>query len=331
MLSKNKGRGGKPVAIYYSILNYQEGSLAALKNAFDVIELPSPDADNLEILAQVEVLFAPLGYHADRAKIDACPRLKVVASNTTGHPHIDVDYCREKGIAVACLKFAPNFLRTITPTAELTFGLIVAVARNLVPAHQAALSGQWNRRPFGAPRMLSRMKLGVVGLGRIGSWVAEYGRAFQMEVAYFDPFVDNSDVERFASLQALAAWCDVLTIHVPHEAETEQLIDADVIGAMRSGSYLVNTARGEVVDWQALLRALESGHLAGVGLDVFENEFDAGFSDVYEAHPFLRYAREHPNVVLTPHIGGSTVDAWTDTEMKTIEMAQELLQAKLPG
>jgi D-3-phosphoglycerate dehydrogenase len=279
-----------------------------------------------------DVIFAPLGHYLGKAKIDLCPNLKVVASNTTGHPHIDVDYCREKGIDVACLKFAPEFLRTITPTAELTFGLMIALTRRILPACRSALDGQWDRRPYGAPAMLSRMKLGVVGLGRLGGYVAAYGKAFGMDVAYFDPFVDSDEVRRSCGLEDLAAWCDVLSVHAPHEKETENLISRQVIAGMKPGSYIVNTARGELLDWDALLDALKSGHLAGAALDVFEGEFAPDFNQTFTDHPLLQYARDSDNVILTPHIGGSTTDAWSETEQKTIDMAREALRLrKVPG
>lgn len=317
-----RGREGrKPVAVYYAMLKFQPQSLGLLHDAFEVIELPSPAEDSPEVLQRAEVLFAPLGYRTDAAKIDACPRLKVVASNTTGHPHIDVDHCREKGIEVACLKFMPEFLRSITPTAELTFGLIIALTRGLIPAHRAALEGRWDRRPHGAPAMLSRMKLGIVGLGRLGGWLAGYGRAFGMEVAYYDPFVAESDCRRFDVLESLAGWCDILSVHAPHEKETEGLISAAVVAQMKPGSYLVNTARGELLDWQAVLAALQEGRLAGAAFDVFEGEFEPGFDKRYPEHPLLAYARSHDNVILTPHIGGSTRDAWAETERQTIDMA----------
>ena len=312
----------RPTALYYSMLQYQPESLAALKLAFDVIVLETPKDDTPEILKQVHVLFAPLGFMVDKSKIDACPNLKVVASNTTGHPHIDVSYCRDKNIGVACLKFAQGFLDTITPTAELAFGMIIAVTRGILRAHHSALSGVWDRRPFGAPAMLSRMKLGVVGLGRLGAKVAAMARSAGMQIRYYDPNVTSALYSSADSLHELAKWSDVLSIHVPHENETEGMISRDVLSALPRGGYLINTSRGELVDWRALQDLLESGHLAGAGIDVFEGEFDQDFQKKYLQHPFLEFARNHGNVLITPHIGGSTVDAWRETELQTIRMAE---------
>jgi D-3-phosphoglycerate dehydrogenase / 2-oxoglutarate reductase len=321
----------KPSALYYRMLQYQPESLARLEDAFEVTVLNTPADDRADILSNVEVLFAPLGYKVDQAKIDACKRLKVIASNTTGHPHIDVEYARSRGVYVACLKFAPEFLARITPTAELTWGLLLALTRHIVPAHRAATTGRWDRRPFGAAAMLSSMSLGVVGYGRLGRMVASYGRAFGMDVRYYDPFVltRSEGIERLDSLEHLVACSDIVTVHVPHEKETEGLISAALLRRFRQGSYLINTARGELLDWSALLDSLESGHLAGAALDVFEGEFEPGFAERFPRHRALEYARTHDNLLLTPHIGGSTVDAWRLTEDHTIEMVVRHLRGEV--
>lgn len=317
-----------PIALYYRMLRYQPENLAKLEREFDLRILDTPADDTPELLSRVEVLFAPLGYSVDRQKIDACPNLRAIVSNTTGHPHIDVNYAQSKGIYVACLKFAQGFLRTITPTAELTWGMIIALTRNLIPAHRAALGGAWDRRPFGAPAMLSSMSLGVVGHGRLGTLVARYGRAFGMRVRYYDPFVSSSSegAERVETIEALVGQSEVVTLHVPHEKETEELISRAVFEQFKPGSYLVNTSRGELLDWEALLDHLQSGHLAGAALDVFEGEFVPGFAERFPSHPVLTYARTHDNLILTPHIGGSTVDAWRLTEAHAIDMALAHLQ-----
>ncbi|HCC54602.1 MAG TPA: hydroxyacid dehydrogenase [Desulfobulbaceae bacterium] len=313
----------KPVALYYRMLKYQPENLARLEREFELEILDTPAQDTTELLGRVDVLFAPLGYMVDQVKIDACPNLKAIVSNTTGHPHIDVEYARSKGIYVACLKFAQDFLGSITPTAELTWGLIIALTRNLWPACRSVLAGQWDRRPFGSPSMLSRLSLGIIGHGRLGTLVARYGRAFGMTVRYYDPYVASSSegAERMESLIDLVSSSNVVTLHVPHEKETEGMVSRELLAAFKPGSYLINTARGELLDWGALLDAMQSGHLAGAALDVFEGEFVPGFAEQFPEHPVLRYAREHDNLIFTPHIGGSTVDAWRLTEAHAIEMA----------
>lgn len=316
-------------ALYYRILKYQPENLKRLADEFTLTVLNDPSEDTQEVLAQVEVLFAPLGYQVDRAKIDACPKLRAIVSNTTGHPHIDVTYARNQGIYVACLKFAQDFLRTITPTAELTWGLILALCRNILPANRAVLQGNWDRRPFGAPAMLSSLELGIVGHGRLGTMVARYGKAFGMKVRYYDPHVPASaeGAERISTLASLVSQSDVVSVHVPHEPENEKMFNAELFARFKPGSYFINTSRGELVDWDALLLTLQSGHLAGAALDVFEGEFVPGFTERFPRHPVLEYARRHDNLLLTPHIGGSTIDAWRMTEGHAIDMALQHLRA----
>jgi D-3-phosphoglycerate dehydrogenase len=309
-------------------LKYQPENLARLEREFDLHVLDDPSALSLSLKGNVEVLFAPLGFRVGADVIDSCPELKVIVSNTTGHPHIDVEHARAKGVHVACLKFAPEFLKRITPTAELTWGLVIALTRNIVPANRAALNGQWDRRPFGGRAMLSSLDLGVVGHGRLGGMVARYGKAFGMTVRYYDPFVSESaeGAERSHSLESLVESSDVVTLHVPHEKETEHMLNRSVLSRFRPRSYLINTARAELVDWSAVLDFLRSGHIAGAAFDVFAGEFDADFSEKYPSHPLLEYARTHDNLLLTPHIGGSTVDAWRLTEAHAIDMALDYLK-----
>ncbi len=317
----------KPVALYYSILKYQADNYQRLNQDFDLIELPDPSHDTEAILNKIDVLFAPLGYFVNKEKIDLCNNLKVIASNTTGHPHIDVEYARKKGVKVACLKFAQAFLQRITPTAELTWGLIIALTRNIVPAYSFAIEGNWDRRPFGARAMLSSMSIGIVGLGRLGSIVAKYSSVFDMDIYYYDPYVESSDknLQRCKTLGDLVATVDIITIHVPHNSETELMFNDKVFKLFKPGAYLVNTARGELIAWDSLLQALRSGALAGAALDVFEGEFSVNFEKHFKVHPVLEYAKENDNLLLTPHIGGSTIDAWGMTEAYTIDMVEEAL------
>lgn len=317
----------KTVALYYRILKYQPENLATLKSEFELLVLDTPEDDTPELLGLVQILFAPLGYMVDRAKMDACPRLRAIVSNTTGHPHIDVDYARSKGVYVACLKFAQDFLLTITPTAELTWGLLLTLTRNMIPAYRSVLSGVWDRRPFGGHAMLSSLSLGIVGHGRLGTMVARYGKAFGMEVRYYDPYVASSSegAERMATLKSLVSLSDVVILLVPHEKATERMFSREIFSCFRKSAYFINTARGELIDWDALLESLESGRLAGAALDVFEGEFVPGFAERFSVHPVLSYAREHDNLILTPHIGGSTIDAWRLTEAHVIKMALEHL------
>ena len=319
--------------LYYSVLKYQEENLNCLKNKFNFIELMDPSYDTDDILETVDVILAPLGYFVSKEKIDKCPRLKVIASNTTGHPHIDIKYAESKGITVITLKNKHDFLRKITPTAELTWGLIIAITRNIIPAYQFVMQGKWDRRPFGGQKMLSRMTLGVVGIGRLGKKIAHYGLKFGMNVVYYDPYVSSGypGLEKLFTLEELVSKSDVITVHVPHENETEGMFSEDIFSKFKKGSYFINTSRGELVDHIALLRNLESGHIAGAAIDVFENEFKPGFQETISSHPLWKYAKKNNNLILTPHIAGSTYDAWHETEKYTIDSILETLSSNNTG
>jgi D-3-phosphoglycerate dehydrogenase len=165
--------------------------------------------------------------------------------------------------------------------------------------------------------MLSRMRLGLVGHGRLGRKVAAVGHALGMDVAYYDPNVPGG----MHSLLALAARSDVLSLHAPANPETRGIVSRKVLEALPRGAVVVNTARGELLDLDALLDLLESGHLAAAALDTLDGEYDPEFSRRLADSRVARYARTHDNLVLTPHIGGSTVDAWQETERFVIEKA----------
>ena len=292
----------KPVLIYYTILNYAPAAEKLMTDYFRVIILETPDNLSPVVMERAEVLLAPLGYYLGPEIMDACPNLKAIGSNTTGHPHIDVDYARKKGIKVVTLKDHQDFLDTITPTAELAWGLIIALTRNIVPGFKSVLDGKWARWPFGGKAMLSRMSLGVAGLGRLGKLVASYGAAFGMEVRYYDPFVDQAapGVIRVNSLEELVSLSDVVSVHIPHEKETENLFSAQVFGKFKDGAFFVNTSRGELVDHDALLKALESGKLAGAAVDVLDGEFAPDFGSKVLDQPLVKYAADHDNVIITP-------------------------------
>lgn len=311
----------KPVALYYEVLQYQPENLALLEQHFSVKKRPTPADDDAQALSEAEICFAPLGYRFDGEKMRKCPRLLAIVTNTTGVPHIDMEAAGERNVAVLSLKDEQEFLREITPTAEHAWGLLLALMRRTPWAHEAVMAGRWNRRPFGARRMLSRLSLGVVGYGRLGRMVARYGQAFNMRVRFFDPYLESAceTAGKTDSLVDLVSSADVVSLHVPANESTQKMVNGEVLAQFKHGSWLINTARGEVLDEQALLHELKSGRIAGAALDVLDGEFVPGF-DV-STHPLVEYARTHDNLLLTPHIGGSTYDAWGETERRVIEMA----------
>ena len=316
--------------LYYSILKYQSENYQLLKDNFDLVELESPFQDSDEILQDIDVILAPLGYIIDETKIKRCANLKVIGSNTTGHPHIDVDYAHLNNIAVVTLKAEKHFLDTITPSAEFTWGLLITLTRNIIPAHEYVQRGKWDRRPFGGQNMLSRLKIGIVGLGRLGSLVSQYALAFGMEVSFYDPNISIAPprITKCKSLGQLVSEVDIVSIHVPHEKETEGMFSHHIFSLFKKNSFLINTSRGELLDHSALLESLKDGRIAGAAIDVFEDEFNPEFEKTFDAHPLLKYSQENSNLIITPHIAGSTKDAWLETERHTIQTILNLLSTE---
>lgn len=316
-------------ALYFEILNYKKENLDLLYDNFEVVRLNNPSQITPDILKDISVIFAPLGYFFGEDIFSLSPDLKVVATNTTGVPHIDVDNAVSRGIKVISLKDEKEFLDTITPTAELTMGLIISITRNMIPAMKSVLEGKWSRWEFGGQAMLSRMSLGIVGLGRLGKMVAKYATSFGMKVSYYDPFITHDaewPYKRVESIEQLVSDVDIVSVHIPMNEENRHFFNKGVFSKFKKGSYFINTARGEVVDSQALIETLDNGIIKGAALDVLDGEFEPGFSDRALSHPLVKYARTHDNLIITPHIAGSTEDAWHLTQRHVIEQTIEYMR-----
>jgi glyoxylate reductase len=260
--------------------------------------LPGPAWDELD---DVEILDAPLaekrpGVEAlvvvadtvDDRRLDLLPNLRIVANYGVGYDGVDVEACARRGVAVTN---TPGVLDAAT--ADLAFGLLLAARRRIVEGDRYVREGKWGSDWAEAVLLgdeVSGATLGIVGLGRIGSAVARRGRAFDMRVLY----TRRSPDEESRPLDALLAEADVVSLHVPLTEETNGLIDGRRLGLMRDGACLVNTARGAIVDEEALVRELVSGRLRA-GLDVFAHEPSVP-----------RELLGLPNVVLTPHVGSGT-------------------------
>ena len=220
------------------------------------------------------------------------PRLKVVSRTGVGYDNVDVDAARVAGVVACYAPGAPS-----VSTAEHTVALILAVTKRLRALHADAMAGKVGGAALGLE--LDGSTLGLVGLGRIARRVALAGQALGMTVVAYDPYVIDGSVEgvSMVGLDQLLAVSDVVSLHAPATPDTQGLFGAATLATMKRGAYLINCARGGLVDQSALLDALNSGQIAGAGLDVTEPEpLPAG-------HPLL----VHPNVLVTPHMASSTV------------------------
>ena len=182
-------------------------------------------------------------------------------------------------------------------------GLLMACARKLTAAFDHVKEGLWVREQFPGT-MLQGKRLGLVGCGRIGSWVARYASAFKVEVVGYDPYADPFPLDIIrVSLTELIKTADFISIHVHLTDGTRHLISRELIRSMKKGAVFINTSRGSVIDEAALLDALVAGQIAAAGVDVLEGEPDIA------NHPLVVYARKHDNLIITPHCGGFSHDA----------------------
>jgi D-3-phosphoglycerate dehydrogenase len=290
--------------------NYSPAALEIYRSLGKVELGPLTDADLAENISTYDILVIRLAHIIDRALMEKSGKLKAIVSPTTGLDHIDLECAAERAIAVLSLKGETEFLRTIPATAELTWGLLLALVRHIPQAYTSVLKGEWQRDRFRG-HDLSGKTLGIVGLGRIGEKTAGYGIAFGMQVIGFDPYRTKwmPGVERINSLNELLQRTEVLLIHLPLEKATMGMFGAEELTLLPRGAVLVNTSRGAVLDETALLQVMESGHLAGAALDVVQDE--AKFS---KASPLVCYAKKHENLLLTSHLGGATVESMAMTE-----------------
>jgi glyoxylate reductase len=223
--------------------------------------------------------------------LDLLPRLRVVANFGVGYDRVDVAACAARGVVVTN---TPGVLDDAT--ADLAFALILAARRQVVEGDRFVRSGGWSGSwsEGSLAEEVTGSTLGIVGLGRIGSAVARRARGFDMRVLYTRRLRAGSDLGEFRELDALFAESDIVTIHAPLTDETAGLVDARRLALLRDGACLVNTARGEIVDEEALVSELVSGRIRA-GLDVFAHEPEVP-----------RELLDLPNVVLTPHLGSAT-------------------------
>jgi len=259
-----------------------------------------------------------VGMRANEELMEHAPRLKVISNYGVGYDNIDVKAATRRKIIVT------NTPDVVTEaTAELAFGLLLAVTRRIAEADSILKS----KAPFRWGPMqllgveLTGKTLGIIGFGRIGQAVARRAKAFGMNVIYYqrtprDKSIDSSERCYYQPLEALLKQADIVSIHVPMTEETYHLIGEEQLSLMKRGAYLINTARGPVVDEEALVKALKNGILAGAGLDVFERE--------PHIHPELLQLN---NTVLTPHIGTSTME----TRIAMAKMAAKNLIAFFEG
>lgn len=271
---------------------------------YEVVELPGALSGEALVAAVqgAELLGIRSQSRVTAEVLAACPGLLAVGAFSVGTNQVDLPACSAAGVAVFNAPFSNT--RSVV---ELAIAEIISLTRQLTPRSHALHEGTWLKSSAGAHEVRGR-RLGIVGYGNIGSQLSVLAEALGMSVAYFDTAekLALGNARRMASLEQVLGWADVVTLHVDGRAGNSGLFGAAQFAAMKPGSIFMNLSRGFLVDHDALHDALVSGHLSGAGIDVFPTE------PARSGEPFSSRLRTLPNVILTPHIGGSTEEAQVD-------------------
>lgn len=292
------------------------GQAVLHEHGIDVVScVGRPREDLLAALHEADGLIVRSETRVDRDLLSHAPRIRVVGRAGVGVDAIDVDAATEAGIVVVNTPAA----NTIAAT-EHTFAMMLALLRNVATANASIRDGRWERTPFIGTELYGKT-LGIVGLGRIGGGVASRARAFGMHVLAHDPFIPQSRAEalgaELVTIDELLTRADVVTLHVPLTQQTRGMMNARTFDLMKDSAVLVNCARGAVVDEEALLEALDAQAIRAAAIDVIAKEPPAPGS-------MGAKLQQHPRVLATPHLGGSTHEA---LERIAIELARDVADA----
>jgi len=277
----------------------QESFLYLKQNPqFEVVRAEAPDKVPFEHLTSAHALLIRSRTRIDENLLKNSPQLQLIITATSGFDHIDLEATQKWGITVMHTPTA-----NVESATQLTWGLVLATASQITAAHRGIKAGEWNRDTLVGLELCGRT-YGVIGLGRIGSRVAELAQAFGMKVVAYDPYQEEEVFERRKverlSYEEVLKTADVISFHVPKTLETEHMLTRSHFEYIQRGVILVNTSRGSIIDEGDLCEAIENGFLRAVGLDVFEKE------------PLPRTSKllGYNEVVLTPHIGANTDEAF---------------------
>lgn len=305
----------KPIVVIAEELS--PATVEALGPDFDIRNVDGTDRPALlAALAEAHAVLIRSATQIDAEALAAAPQLKVVARAGVGLDNVDIKAATEAGVMVVN---APT--SNIISAAELTIGHILSLARHIPAAHASLAAGEWKRSKYTGVELFEKT-VGIIGLGRIGALIAARLQAFGVEIVAYDPYVTATRAQQLGvtlvTLDELLAQSDFVTIHMPKTPETTGMIGAAQLKAMKSSAFVINVARGGLVDEDALYDALTSGEIAGAGLDVFVSE-----------PPVEKKLLSLPNIVVTPHLGASTDEAQEKAGVSVARSVRLALEGEL--
>ena len=304
----------KKYLLYFKKIQMDKSNLNILRKKFKVIEIENlKKINNLskKTLKKISIIYCDPSNFYSKFYLAKFDNLKILASSTTSKGFIDEKYCMQKNIQIICLENEKKFLKNITPTAEHVFGLILILTRNYVSAINSVDKGIFNRKLFGGYAMLSELKIGIIGYGRLGKIVKKIADGFDMKSYVCDVKMKNYK----SSLRNLFKNSDIITLHIPSK-DNLNFFGKKFLKYFKKPFFLINTSRGDVVNEKFIIELLKRKKIIGYGTDVLDGEFSPNF----QINKNIIYKnRKKFRIVITPHIGGSTKDAWKKTEFQVIK------------
>ncbi|MCG8315921.1 MAG: hypothetical protein MI976_22140 [Pseudomonadales bacterium] len=303
-----------------------EGLMQRLEKVFDVVYIPDPDSAELAKHNNCNIIFTnpnKTKVYLGKESLNTFSDLEVIATASTGTVHIDKDYCQARGVRLISLTREIPVLERISSTAEHAFLLTLAACRNIIPACRSVDHGEWDYERF-VGRQLNQLVVGVVGFGRLGKMYSHYAKSFGARVLVCDPYleeqIETSGYSR-SDLQGVFTACDIISLHIHATQENQHIVNVDLLDKAKSNLMLINTSRGEVINEKDLLKFILDNPTAKYYTDVLTDEYlGLNKSLLYSSEVYGK------QIVVTPHIGGMTIDAQLIAYNHCLDMVCELLE-----
>lgn len=308
--------------------NFSDSAKKRISKYFVYDEINVTNDFNLTLLEEYDVILVKFSIKFDKNVIDRCKKLKYILCPATGVDHINVDYCKSRGISIISLFNETDFLNNVHSSAEHTWALLMSSYKSVINSFDYTMKYQkWERNRF-QTRDLFGKKIGIVGYGRNGRKIARYADAFGMEIFVYDQLkIDTLDENiqiQQVTLENLFAISNIIVLSISLNDCTKNLINKEILSNIVTNCYLINTSRGEIVNEDSIINALSNGKLSYYATDVLTNEYHDNF---LQHSKIFQYCKKNKNILITPHIAGSNLDSWEKTDNFVVDKLIKIIES----